>query len=71
MKYRCKVITFQMAQQLKTKTINIAPGQLSCRQCNANFCQKQTHCIDDQDKFQSVTDTNNKFTECQTPREKL
>ena len=38
MKYRCKVITFQMAQQLKTKTINIVPGQLSCRQCKAIFC---------------------------------
>ena len=33
-----------------------------------NFCQRQTHCIDDQDKFQSVTDTDNEFTECQTPR---
>ena len=31
----------------------------------------QTHCIDDQDKFQSVTDTGNEFTECQTPRKKL
>ena len=30
-----------------------------------NFCQRQTHCIDDQDKFQSVTDTENKLTECQ------
>ena len=36
-----------------------------------NFCQIQTHCIDDQDKFQSVTDTDNEFTECQTPRKKL
>ena len=36
-----------------------------------NFCQRQTHCINDQDKFQSVTDTDNKFTECQTPRKKL
>ena len=36
-----------------------------------NFCQRQTHCIDDQDKFQSVKDTDNEFTECQTPREKL
>ena len=33
-----------------------------------NFCQRQTKCIDDQDKFQSVKDTN---TECQTPRKKL
>ena len=36
-----------------------------------NFCCRQTHCIDDQDKFQSVTDTDNEFTECQTARKKL
>ena len=36
-----------------------------------NFYQRQTNCIDDQDKFQSVTDTDNEFTECQTPRKKL
>ena len=36
-----------------------------------NFCQRQTHCIDDQDKFQSVKDTDNEFTEYQTPRKKL
>ena len=36
-----------------------------------NFCQRQTKCIDDQDKFQSVKDTDNEFTECQTPRKKL
>ena len=36
-----------------------------------NFCQRQTHCIDDQDKFQSVTDTGKEFTECQIPRKKL
>ena len=35
-----------------------------------NFCQIQTHCIDDQDKFQSVTGTDNEFTECQTPMKK-
>ena len=33
-----------------------------------HFCQRQTHCVDDQDKVQSVTDTDNEFTECQTPR---
>ena len=33
------------------------------------FCQRQTHCIDDQDKVQSVTDTDNESTEC--AREKL
>ena len=36
-----------------------------------NLSQRQTHCIDDQDKFHSVTDTVNEFTECQTPRKKL
>ena len=42
MKHRCKVkgeqvITLQMAQQLKTKNINVVPGQLFCRQCKAKF----------------------------------
>ena len=36
-----------------------------------DFCQRQTHCNDDQDKFQSITDTDNEFIECQTPRKKL
>ena len=36
-----------------------------------NFCQRQTHCIDDQDKFQSVTDTDNGFIECQIQRKQL
>ena len=27
--------------------------------------------FDDQNKFQSVKDTDNEFTECQTPRKKL
>ena len=53
-------IMLQMDQQLKTKNISDVPGQLFC-----------CHCIDDQDKFQSVKDTDNKFTECQTPRKKL
>ena len=35
------------------------------------FCKRQTHCIDDQDTFQSIKDTDNEFTECQTPRKKL
>ena len=42
MKYRCKVkgeqgITPQMAQQLKTKNINVVPVQLSCCQYKAKF----------------------------------
>ena len=36
-----------------------------------NFCQRQTHCIDDQDKVQSVTNTDNEFTESQTARKKI
>ena len=41
-KYRFKVkgeymIILQMAQQLKTKNINVVPGQLSCRQYKAKF----------------------------------
>ena len=75
MKHRRKVkgeqvITLQMAQQLKTKNINVAPGQLVVS-VKLIFFQRQTHCIDDQDKVQSVTDTDNEFTDCQTPREKL
>ena len=36
-----------------------------------NFCQRQTNCMEDQDKFQSVKVTDNEFTECQTPTKKL
>ena len=32
-----QVITLQRAQQLKTKNINVVPGQLFCRQCQAKF----------------------------------
>ena len=55
------MITPLMAQQIKTKNINVVPGQLFC-------CQWQTHCIDDLDLDQSVTDSDNEFTEYQTPR---
>ena len=37
-----------------------------------NFCYRQTHCVDGQDKVQFVlADAGNEFTECQTPRKKL
>ena len=41
-KYRGKVkvervITLQMAQQLKTKNINVVHGQLFCRQCKSSI----------------------------------
>ena len=32
-----QVITLRMAQQLKTENINVAPGQLFCHQCKAEF----------------------------------
>ena len=35
------------------------------------FRKRQAHFIDDQDKVQSITDTDNEFTECQTPKKKL
>ena len=38
---------------------------------NTNFCYRKTKCIDDQDKFQSVKDTDNELNECQTPRKNL
>ena len=61
-----------MKHQLKTKNINIIPGKLFCRQCKAKFLlETEIDCIDDEDKGQSVTDTDDEFTECQTPRKKL
>ena len=30
-----QVITLQMAQQLKSKNINVVPGELFCRKCRA------------------------------------
>ena len=36
-----------------------------------SFYQRQTKCIDDQDNFQSVKDTDNEFTERQTSRKKV
>ena len=35
-----QVITRQMAQQLKTKNINVVPDQLLCCQCKAKFLLK-------------------------------
>ena len=67
-----RVINLQMALQLKTKNSKVIPVQLFCRQCKAKFLlETETHCIHDKDKVQSVTDTDNEFTECQTPRKKL
>ena len=32
-----QVITLLLAQELKTKNINVVPGQLFCRQCKAKY----------------------------------
>ena len=76
MKHCCKVkgeqvITLQIAQQLKTIKIFMHQDNFFVASVKLYFCQRQTHCIDDQDKFQSVTDTENGFTECQTQRKQL
>ena len=75
MKHRRKdkgeqVIILQMDQRVKTKNISDVPGQLFCCQCK-DFCSRQAKRIDDQDKSQSVKDTDNEFTERKTPRKKL
>ena len=77
MKHRRKVkgeqvMTLQMAQQIKTKnTLMLYQDNYFAVSVKLNFCQRETHCIYDQDKFQFVTDTDNGFTECQTPRKWL
>ena len=67
-----QVITLQIAQKIKTKIINVIPGKIFCRQCKVKFLlETKIDCIDDEDKGQSVTDNDDEFTECQTPRKKL
>ena len=66
-----QVVTLQMIQLLKREILMLYQGNYFVVSVKLNFCQRQTHCIDDQDKFQSVTDTDNESTECQTPRKKL
>ena len=44
-----------MAQQLKTKNINVIPGQLFCRQCKAKFSlETEIDSIDDEDKVHQL-----------------
>ena len=76
MKHRRKVkgeqvINLQMAQQLKPKILMLYQVNYFVVSVELNVCQRPTHCIYNQDKVQSVTDTDNEFTECQTPRKKL
>ena len=74
MKHRRKVkseqvIILQMDQELKNKNISDASWQLFCCRRKDKLLL-ETKCIDDQYKFQSVKDTDNEFTECQTARKK-
>ena len=76
MKHRRKVkgeqvIILQMDQKLKPKKLVMYQDSYFVAMVNINFCQRQTTCIDDQDKLQSVKDTDNELTECQTARKKL
>ena len=57
------VIALQMANQVKTKISMLYQDNYFAVSVKLNFCQKQTHCIDDQDKVQSVKDTDIEFTE--------
>ena len=67
-----QVTILQMDKQLKTKSISDVSGQLFCCQWKDKFLlETETKFIDDQYKFKSVKDTDNEFTECQTPRKKL
>ena len=66
-----QVITLQIAQQLETIKISMHQDNCFVASVKLCFCQRQIHCIDDQDKFQSVTDTDNGFSECQTQRKQL
>ena len=54
-----QVITLQMAQQLKTKNINVLTGKLFCRQCKAKFWWEKDSVYHDKDKFQPVTVIDN------------
>ena len=59
MKHRRKVkgeqvLILQMDQQLKTKKLVMNQDNYFVVSVKINFCQRQTKCIDDQDKFQSV-----------------
>ena len=69
MKHRCKVkgeqvLIVQMDQQLKPKILVMHQNNYFIVSVKINFCYRQTKCIDDQDKFQSVKDTYNEFTGC-------
>ena len=60
-----------MDQKLKPQKTVMYQDNYFVVMVNINFCQRQSTCIDDQDKLQSVKDTDNELTECQAARKKL
>ena len=66
-----QVITPKWLSNFKPNIYLLYPTNYFIVSVKLNFCQRQTHFIDDQDIFQSVTDTDNEFTECQTQRKKF
>ena len=76
MKHRRKVkgeqvITLQWFSNQKPKILMLYKDNYFTVSVKLNFCLRQAHFIDDQDKLQSVTDTDNESSECQIPRKKL
>ena len=59
-----QVTILQMAQQINQK-------YCCTRTTNLRSVLEETHCIDNQGKVQSVTGTDNEFTEWQAPTKKL
>ena len=59
-----QVTILQMAQQINQK-------YCCTRATNLRSVLEETHCIDNQGKVQSVTGTDNEFTEWQAPTKKL
>ena len=55
---------------LKPKIFMLYQGNYFEASVKLSFWYRQTHCIDDQDKVQSVKGTDNEFPECQTPKKK-
>ena len=52
-----QVITLQMAEQLKTKNINVVPGQIFCCQCLAQVAQGNARKIKNSITFRTNPNT--------------
>ena len=61
-----QVVTLQMIQLLKPEILMLYQDNYFVVSVKLNFCQRQTHCIDNQNKLQSVADTDNEFTDTNT-----